>query len=72
MNMFLHSPADVTDLFQAKKERVNHHWANRIWQRVYSSRKQLQDAVKEVKILSGFLPICATCKLIRNDQDEWV
>lgn len=34
--------------------------------------KQLQDAVKEVKILSGFLPICATCKLIRNEQDEWV
>ena len=38
MNMFIHSPAEVTDVLQAKKERVNHHWANRIWQRVYSSR----------------------------------
>jgi hypothetical protein len=34
--------------------------------------KQLQDAVKEIKILSGFLPICANCKVIRNDQGEWV
>ena len=38
MNMFIHSPAEVTDVLQAKKERVNHQWANRIWQRVYSSR----------------------------------
>ena len=33
---------------------------------------QLQDAVKEVKILSGVLPICANCKVIRNGQGEWV
>ena len=34
--------------------------------------QQMQDTVKEVKILSGFLPICATCKVIRNEQGEWV
>ncbi len=34
--------------------------------------KQLQDAVNEVKILSGMLPICATCKLIHNQQGEWI
>ena len=34
--------------------------------------QEIQDAVKEVKILSGFLPICATCKVIRNEQGEWV
>lgn len=33
---------------------------------------QLQDAVKEVKILSGFVPICANCKVMRNDRGEWV
>lgn len=33
---------------------------------------QLKDAVKEVKVLSGFLPICATCKVIRNEEGEWV
>lgn len=34
--------------------------------------KQFQEAVKEVKILSGILPICSTCKVIRNEQGEWV
>ena len=33
---------------------------------------QLQNAVKEVKILSGLLRICANCKAIRNEQGEWV
>jgi GAF domain-containing protein len=33
---------------------------------------QLQDAVNEVKILSGILPICSNCKVIRNDLGEWV
>ncbi|MGD9850457.1 MAG: GAF domain-containing protein [Nitrospirales bacterium] len=34
--------------------------------------KQFQHAVREVKILTGFLPICATCKVIRNEEGEWV
>lgn len=33
---------------------------------------QLQDVVKGVKILSGLLPICANCKVIRNERGEWV
>ena len=31
----------------------------------------LQDALSEVKRLSGLLPICANCKKIRNDQGYW-
>ena len=34
--------------------------------------RQFQDALKEVKILSGLLPICSNCKAIRNEQGEWV
>jgi hypothetical protein len=30
-----------------------------------------EKALEEVKILSGFLPICASCKKIRNDQGYW-
>jgi len=33
--------------------------------------KQLQDALSKVKQLSGFLPICASCKKIRNDKGYW-
>ena len=32
---------------------------------------ELQEALAEVKTLSGLLPICASCKSIRNDQGYW-
>lgn len=31
----------------------------------------LQKALDKVKVLSGFLPICASCKKIRDDQGYW-
>ena len=32
---------------------------------------KLQDALAEVKTLSGLLPICSSCKKIRDDKDYW-
>ena len=32
---------------------------------------QLQQALLKVKLLSGFLPICASCKKIRDDKGYW-
>ena len=32
---------------------------------------ELQDALKEVKQLSGFLPICSNCKKILDDKGYW-
>lgn len=32
---------------------------------------ELREALAKVKILSGFLPICASCKKIRNDAGYW-
>ncbi|MCX5814477.1 MAG: response regulator transcription factor [Proteobacteria bacterium] len=32
---------------------------------------ELRDALSQVKILSGLLPICASCKKIRNDEGYW-
>lgn len=32
---------------------------------------KLQEALKQVKTLSGFLPICAACKKIRDDKGYW-
>ena len=32
---------------------------------------QLQEALSQVKTLSGFLPICASCKKIRDDSGYW-
>ncbi|MFA5353587.1 MAG: response regulator [Thermodesulfovibrionales bacterium] len=33
--------------------------------------RELQAALATVKTLSGFLPICASCKKIRNDKGYW-
>ena len=33
--------------------------------------KELQDALAEVKTLSGLLPICSSCKKIRDDEGNW-
>jgi hypothetical protein len=34
-------------------------------------RDKLQDALVQVKTLSGLLPICASCKKIRDDEGYW-
>ena len=33
--------------------------------------KELQEALSKVKALSGLLPICASCKKIRDDKGYW-
>jgi PleD family two-component response regulator len=35
------------------------------------SNEDLQQALKEVKVLRGLIPICASCKKIRNDGGFW-
>ena len=32
---------------------------------------ELKEALSEVKILSGYLPICSSCKNIRDDKGYW-
>ncbi|MCP5029088.1 MAG: response regulator, partial [Actinomycetia bacterium] len=31
----------------------------------------VQEKMSEVKVLEGLLPICAGCKKIRDDEDQW-
>ena len=33
--------------------------------------QELQEALAKVRTLRGLLPICASCKKIRNDQGYW-
>lgn len=32
---------------------------------------ELKEALSKIKTLTGFLPICASCKRIRNDKGRW-
>lgn len=49
---------DLTKIKQAEKERE-------------SLIEELQKALAEVKSLSGLIPICASCKKIRDDNGYW-
>jgi PAS domain S-box-containing protein len=49
---------DVTPLKQAAAEREG-------------LIRDLQEALDRVKLLSGLLPICAGCKMIRDEQGTW-
>ena len=35
------------------------------------TQKDLEEAVKEIKTLKGILPICSSCKNIRDDKGYW-
>ena len=39
--------------------------------RIETNLAKLQRSVAERRKLTGFLPICANCKKIRNDKEEW-
>ncbi|HUI90714.1 MAG TPA: hypothetical protein VLX68_00565 [Chitinivibrionales bacterium] len=42
-----------------------------LYGREHRGRQELERAMSEVKVLEGILPICASCKKIRNDKGEW-
>ena len=42
-----------------------------IWVTTLLSIKIIKEAKKEIKVLRGFLPICSSCKNIRDDDGYW-
>lgn len=38
---------------------------------VMERTRELQEALDKVQVLSGFLPICSSCKKIRDDEGYW-
>jgi len=55
-------------------EHYRHHLEDMVEKRtaeLQAANDQLQKALDEVKILRGFLPICASCKKIRDDKGYW-
>lgn len=44
---------------------------NPLLNKLYQTISDLKKAMAEIKVLSGFLPICASCKKIRDDKGLW-
>ena len=49
---------DISDRKRVEKERIQ-------------LIRDLQDSLAKIKTLSGMLPICASCKKIRDDKGYW-
>lgn len=63
---YIIKPYDINELRSAIEIAVVKHRAAQS-QKMLIAR--LQKALEEVKTLSGLLPICASCKRIRNEED---
>ncbi len=44
---------------------------NHAQRKLTESNEQLKQSLEEVKALSGLLPICSSCKNIRDDKGYW-
>ena len=53
----------------AEEQLKKHH--EQLEELVEKRTADLQEALSQVKTLSGFLPICASCKKIRDDKGYW-
>ena len=60
---------DVTVLKKARDELTLHK--DRLEELVETRTADLREALKNVKTLSGLIPICASCKKVRDDTGYW-
>ena len=74
-NDYINKPVQGVELLArvssalALKQETDRRKANELELR--RSNEELQQALREVKVLRGLIPICASCKKIRNDGGFW-
>ncbi len=61
---------DVACAFNTMSENLRHQ-RDHLEERVQDRTKELTEALAKVRTLKGLLPICASCKKIRDDQGYW-
>jgi len=66
--IFLEVAEMKRDLSLAREEIVSRQRAEK---KLNAVIVELQQALAEVKVLRGFLPICSSCKKIKDDQGYW-
>ena len=64
----LYMAGTVQDITESKRaDEKNQQYVAELAQK----NKDLQDALADIRQLTGMLPICASCKKIRNDSGYW-
>jgi len=65
---YVTKPVDQLELLTRLRSTVN---LKREMDRRKAREKELEQALNEIKVLRGILPICARCKRIRDEQGQW-
>ena len=66
------SEYDESQVVEVQGEVVDVFWRNpHVVVKVATEQNGLQDSLAQIKQLKGFIPICAHCKKIRNDEGFW-
>jgi two-component system, response regulator PdtaR len=65
---YITKPYDINELRSAIEIAVVKHKVDKERETLIA---HLQNALQEVKTLSGLLPICASCKKIRENESTW-
>jgi len=65
---YVTKPVDQLELLTRLRSTVN---LKREMDRRKAREKELEQALQEIKVLRGILPICARCKRIRDERGQW-
>ena len=57
---------ELVDTIDVQKRKIEKRTAE-----LTQANQELEEAMKDIKTLSGLLPICSNCKNIRDDQGYW-
>lgn len=72
---YVTKPFNASELMARVKSHLELKRARDIQNRLISEKEalisKLEKAIEEIKTLKGFIPICCSCKKIRNDNDFW-
>ena len=72
---YLTKPPKPAEIQRAITISMARHADLMVCRQLYGELKQknreLEQALAEIKTLQGFIPICASCKKIRNDEGYW-
>ena len=55
----------------AEEHRKEHARNEQLYRQIMQDKATLEQAVREIRVLKGLLPICASCKKIRDDGGYW-
>jgi DNA-binding response OmpR family regulator len=67
-NDYVTKPFDYSELLARVKIGVQ---MVELQQKLMQQAEQLREAMKQIKVLSGFLPICSYCNKIRDEDNTW-